>query len=129
MSASVGVSPEEATIAAYRSSLARRAMVSYSAQSRAMLWALRPLLGDGEGGGLVGAGVGQDVPQHVGRRELLGWFVGGGDVGVVHGVDIQAVALSPRVAITYSGSRSVVAETNAWAVSTVRPWARWAVVA
>ena len=35
----------------------------------------------------------------------------------------------PRVAITYSGSRSVVAETKAWAVSTVRPWARWAVVA
>ena len=37
-SASSGVSPDEATSAAYRSSLAWWAMVSYSAHRRVMLW-------------------------------------------------------------------------------------------
>src|SRR5665647_3193659 len=40
VSASLVVSPDEATIVAKRSSLAWRAMVSYSAQRRAMLWLL-----------------------------------------------------------------------------------------
>src|SRR5680860_1045379 len=37
--------------------------------------AVRPLFLDGEGGGLVSAGAGQDMPKNVGRRELPGWFV------------------------------------------------------
>ena len=70
----------------------------------------------------------QDTVRHRPRRASGGQAVLGVGVRVVDGVDIRPVRLRPRVGATYSTSRWVVTDTKACAVSTVRTWARCAVV-
>src|SRR5665647_663821 len=129
VSTSVGVRPEEATSAAYRCSLAWRAMVSYSAHSLVMLWLSAHVSVMVRVADLSAP----ELPKTY-RRTSAGASSSGGSWEVARSGSYMVSTYSrldsrPRVAMTYRGSRRMVAETNAWAVSTVLPWARWAVVA
>src|SRR5665647_3367579 len=120
-SASLDVRPDDATIAKYRSSLARRAMASYSAHRRAMLWALAHSCVMVRVADLSAPDLARTCRSTSAGASSSGgsWEVSTSGSYIVS--TYNWLPSRPRVAITYSGSRSVVVETNAWAVSTVLP--------